>query len=213
MNYITVALAKGRMADLAVSLFEKIGVKRDLLRNNGRKLIFVDEENKLKFILVKAADVPVYVEHGVADCGVVGKDVLLEEGRELYELFDLGYGKCKICVASVKNCDRDAVFNKPLLKVASKYTNISKQFFSERGQNIEIIKLNGSIELAPIVGLSDVIVDIVESGRTLQENGLSVIHEICDSSGRFVVNRVSMKLECARITDITSRLKEAVSLV
>ncbi len=211
MRYITIALAKGRLAELTIDLLEQAGLDVSELRVKSRKLIFTDEANKFKFILVKASDVPTYVEYGAADIGVVGRDTLLEEGRNLYELIDLGFGACRMCVAGPKELagKLDAINN---MRVASKYVNIAKHYYAlEKKQSVEIIKLNGSVELAPLVGLSEVIVDIVESGKTLKENGLAVLEEICDLSARFVVNRVSMKVEKERIMGLADKLRALVA--
>lgn len=210
MKYITVALAKGRLADISVDMFSEIGFDVAQMKEKTRKLIFTDENYKFKFILVKATDVPTYVEYGAADIGIVGKDTLLEDGKDLYEMIDLNFGKCKMCVAGpMKMKDQlDKINN---LRVASKYPAIARSYFqNERGRSIEIIKLNGSVELAPLVGLSEVIVDIVESGKTLKENGLDVLEEICDLSARFVVNRVSMKMERERIMDVVDKFRKLV---
>lgn len=211
MRYLTVALAKGRLASLSADIFLKIGLNCEEVKDkNTRKLIFTDEENKMKFILVKASDVPTYVEYGAADIGVVGKDTLLEEGRNLYEVLNLNFGKCKMCVCGLPEMKEklDSLNN---IRVATKYPNIARNYYQNiKKQSIEIIKLNGSIELAPLVGLSEVIVDIVESGTTLKENGLSVLTEICDLSARLVVNRVSMKMERERIGNLISKIRENI---
>lgn len=202
MRYLTVALAKGRLAELAMDIFSEIGTDCSEMKEKTRKLIFTNEESKMKFILVKASDVPTYVEYGAADIGIVGKDTLLEESRNLYEMVDLGFGKCRMCVCGPKELQGrlDSMTN---LRVASKYPHIAKKYFNdEKGQTIELIKLNGSVELAPLVGLSDVIVDIVETGSTLRANGLDVLAEIVPLSARFVVNKVSMKMERGRIMKI-----------
>ncbi len=208
MRYLTVALAKGRLAELTMDIFISIGMDCSEMKEKTRKLIFTDEENKMKFILVKASDVPTYVEYGAADIGIVGKDTLLEESRNLYEMVDLGFGRCKMCV-----CGRPELKGKldtmTDLKVASKYPNIARKYFQdEKGRTIDIIKLNGSVELGPLVGLSDVIVDIVETGATLRENGLDVLEEICPLSARFVVNKVSMKMERDRIMSMVKAFTE-----
>lgn len=206
MRYITIALAKGRLAEITVDLLEKAGLNVDEVREKSRKLIFTDEKNKFKFILVKASDVPTYVEYGAADIGVVGYDTLLQEGRDLYEVLDLGFGKCKMIVAGPEKLKGklDAINH---MRVASKYTEIAKNYYHHvKKQSVELIKLNGSVELAPLVGLSEVIVDIVESGKTLKENGLVVLEEICDLSARLVVNRVSMKIEKERIMALVEKL-------
>ncbi len=211
MEYITIALAKGRLAKKALELLEQTGVTCEEIKDkDSRKLIFTNEELKLKFFLAKANDVPTYVEYGAADIGIVGKDTILEEGRELYEVIDLGIGKCRMCVAGPASAGA-LLGNGELIRVATKYPNIAKAYFmNQKHQTAEIIKLNGSIELAPIVGLSDVIVDIVETGSTLKENGLVVLEEVCPLSARMVVNRVSMKMEQARITELISNLRSIV---
>lgn len=203
MRYLTVALAKGRLADKAMDLFGKIGISCEEMKDKGsRKLIFVNEELGIRFFLAKASDVPTYVEYGAADIGIVGKDTILEEGRKLYEVMDLGIGKCRMCVCGPESAG-ERLRHHELIRVATKYPNIAKDYFYNRKyQTVEIIKLNGSIELAPIVGLSEVIVDIVETGSTLRENGLAVLEEICPLSARMVVNQVSMKTENERITSI-----------
>ncbi len=206
MRYITVALAKGRLSKLAIDIFIKAGLQCEEMTQETRKLIFTDEVNKFKFILVKASDVPTYVDYGAADIGIVGKDTLLEEGRNLYELLTLSFGNCKMCVCGLPGTKLNHINN---IRVATKYPAIAKEYFErQKGQTIEIIKLHGSIELAPLVGLSEVIVDIVESGKTLKENGLTVLEEICDLSARFVVNRVSMKMERQRIEALMKKVKE-----
>lgn len=207
MEYITIALAKGRLADLTVDLLEQAGLDVHELREKSRKLIFTDEKNKFKFILVKASDVPTYVEYGAADIGVVGRDTLLEAGKDMYEMINLGFGACRMCVAGPKELagHLDEIHN---MRVATKYTQIAKNYYHHvKKQSVEIIKLHGSVELAPLVGLSEVIVDIVESGKTLKENGLEVLEEVCDLSARFVVNRVSMKMESERILNLVNTLK------
>lgn len=208
MRYITMALAKGRLALKTMEIMEKIGISCEEIKDkSSRKLIFVNEDLKLKFFLAKASDVPTYVEYGAADIGVVGKDTILEEGRKMYEVVDLGLGKCRMCVAGPASA-RELLHHGELIRVATKYPNIAKDYFyNKKHQTVEIIKLNGSIELAPIVGLSEVIVDIVETGSTLRENGLEVLEEICNISARMVVNEVSMKMENERITKIIKDLK------
>ena len=212
MKYITFALAKGRLAKKTLSILEQVGITCEEIKDpNSRKLIFVNEELKLKFFLAKATDVPTYVEYGAADIGVVGKDTILEEGRKMYEVLDLGLGKCRMCVAGPEEA-RELLNHGELIRVATKYPNIAKDYFyNKKHQTVEIIKLNGSIELAPIVGLSEVIVDIVETGSTLRENGLVVLEEICPLSARVVVNQVSMKMEHERITKLIKDLKEIMN--
>ncbi len=208
MRYLTFALAKGRIAKQTMEILEKIGITCEEMKDkNSRKLIFVNEELKIKFFLAKASDVPTYVEYGAADFGVVGKDTILEEGRKLYEVVDLGLGKCKMCVAGPKEAEK-YLQSGQLIRVATKYPSIAKDYFyNKKRQTVEIIKLNGSIELAPIVGLSEVIVDIVETGSTLKENGLVVLEEITDLSARMIVNQVSMKMEHERIGKLIRDLK------
>ena len=209
MRYITFALAKGRLAKKAMEIMEQIGITCDELKDEStRKLIFTNEELGLRFFLAKPSDVPTYVEYGAADIGIVGRDTLLEEGRKLYEVYDLGIGRCKMCVCGPESA-RAHLQNHELIRVASKYPNIAKDYFyNVKHQTVEIIKLNGSVELAPIVGLAEVIVDIVETGASLRENGLNVLEEVCELSARMVVNQVSMKMENARITDIIERLRK-----
>ena len=208
MRYLTVALAKGRLANKAMELFGRIGISCEEMKDKGsRKLIFVNEELGIRFFLAKASDVPTYVEYGAADIGIVGKDTILEEGRKLYEVMDLGIGKCRMCVCGPESA-RERLNHHELIRVATKYPGIAKDYFYNRKyQTVEIIKLNGSIELAPIVGLSEVIVDIVETGSTLRENGLLVLEEICTLSARMVVNQVSMKTENERITAIIKKFQ------
>ena len=207
-RYLTFALGKGRLAKKTLQLFEEIGITCEEMKDpDTRKLIFVNEELKLKFFLSKASDVPTYVEYGAADIGIVGADTILEEGRKLYEVLDLGFGKCNMCVCGPESA-RDLLKNHGMIRVASKYPNIAKDYFyNKKHQTVEIIKLNGSVELAPIVGLSEVIVDIVETGTTLKENGLTVLEKVCPLSARMVVNQVSMKMEDERIRKIIKDLR------
>ena len=211
MRYLTFALGKGRLANQTLELFEKIGITCEEMKDkNSRKLIFTNEELKLRFFLAKGPDVPTYVEYGAADIGVVGKDTILEEGRKVHEVLDLGYGKCKMCVCGYKDA-APLLQHHELIRVATKYPNIAKDYFyNKKHQTVEIIKLNGSIELAPIVGLSEVIVDIVETGSTLRENGLKVLEEVCPLSARMVVNQVSMKMEDERIRKLITELRGVV---
>ena len=199
MRYLTFALTKGRLANKTLDMFEKIGITCEEMRDkDSRKLIFTNEELKLKFFLAKGPDVPTYVEYGAADIGIVGKDTILEEGRKLYEVMDL-------------ESAREVLNNNQLIRVATKYPNIAKDYFyNKKHQTVEIIKLNGSIELAPIVGLSEVIVDIVETGSTLRENGLKVLEEVCPLSARMVVNQVSMKMEDERIRKLITELRGVI---
>lgn len=208
MRYLTIALTKGRLAKTTLSLFEKAGITCEEMKDkDSRKLIFVNEECKLKFFLAKGPDVPTYVEYGAADIGIVGKDTILEEGRKLYEVLDLGFGKCRMCVCGPQSA-KELLAHNQLIRVATKYPNIAKDYFyNKKHQTVEIIKLNGSIELAPIVGLAEVIVDIVETGSTLRENGLKVLEEVCPLSARMIVNQVSMKMEYDRIGRIISDIR------
>ena len=208
MEYLTFALAKGRLATKTLSILETIGITCEEMKDKeSRKLIFVNEELKLKFFLAKATDVPTYVEYGAADIGVVGRDTILEEDKKIYEVLDLDIGKCRMCVAGPESA-RELLNSGQMIRVATKYPKIAKDyFFNKKHQTVEIIKLNGSIELAPIVGLSEVIVDIVETGATLRENGLNVLEEILPLSARMVVNQVSMKMEHERIAAIIEKLR------
>ena len=214
MRYLTFALGKGRLANKTLETFEKIGITCEEMKDkNTRKLIFVNEELKLRFFLAKGPDVPTYVEYGAADIGIVGKDTILEEARNIYEVLDLGFGKCRMCICGPKE-SKELLHHHEQIRVATKYPRIAKDYFyNKKHQTVEIIKLNGSIELAPIVGLAEVICDIVETGSTLRENGLEVLEEVCPLSARMVVNQVSMKMEHERITklitDLKSVLKEA----
>ena len=212
MRYLTFALAKGRLANKTMDMFEKLGITCDSIRDKEtRKLIFVNEDLKLKFFLAKASDVPTYVEYGAADIGIVGRDTILEEGRRLYEVLDLAMGKCRMCVCGPESA-RDLLQHHEQIRVATKYPKIAKDYFyNKKHQTVEIIKLNGSIELAPIVGLADVIVDIVETGSTLRENGLAVLEEVCPLSARMVVNPVSMKMEQERISKLITDLRQVMS--
>lgn len=209
MKTITVALAKGRLAAKAMKLLEQIGITCEEMKDpESRKLIFSNEKQKINFFLAKANDVPTYVEYGAADIGIVGKDTILEEGKKLYEVLDLKLGYCKMCVAGPANA-KELLQHGELIRVATKYPNITKDYFyNKKHQTVEIIKLNGSIELAPIVGLSEVIVDIVETGTTLKENGLEILEEICPLSARMVVNQVSMKMEQERINQMINKLRD-----
>lgn len=211
MRYLTFALAKGRLAKQTLEIFEKFGITCEEMKDKDtRKLIFVNEELKLKFFLAKAGDVPTYVEYGAADIGIVGKDTILEEGRNILEVVDLGIGKCRMCVCGPISAN-ELLKHHEMIRVASKYPNIAKDYFyNKKHQTVEIIKLNGSVELAPIVGLSEVIVDIVETGATLRENGLDVLEEICPLSARMVVNQVSMKMEKERIMKLIRDLKNVL---
>ena len=212
MRYLTIALTKGRLANKTLELFERIGVDASgALDKNTRKLVFTNEELGLRFFLAKGPDVPTYVYYGAADIGIVGRDTIIEENKKLYEVLDLGYGKCRMCVCGPASA-RKYLENGDTIRVATKYPNIAKDYFlGRKHQTVEIIKMNGSIELAPIVGLSEVIVDIVETGSTLRENGLEVLEEVCPLSARMVVNQVRMKMENERIADLIRRLKNELA--
>ena len=211
-RYLTFALGKGRLANKTLELLEEIGITCEEMKDkNSRKLIFVNEELKLKFFLAKGPDVPTYVEYGAADIGVVGKDTILEENRRVYEVLDLGFGKCRMCVCGPGEA-KELLQNHERIRVATKYPNIAQNYFyNTKHQTVDLIKLNGSVELGPLVSLSDVIVDIVETGSTLRENGLEVLEEICPLSARMIVNQVSMQMETKRIRDIIMALKEKLS--
>lgn len=211
-RYLTFALGKGRLAHHTLELLEEIGITCEEMKNkDSRKLIFVNEEQKLKFFLAKGPDVPTYVEYGAADIGVVGRDTILEENRNVYEVLDLGFGKCRMCVCGPKEAG-DLLLHHERIRVASKYPNIAKDYFyNKKHQTVDIIKLNGSVELGPIVALSDVIVDIVETGSTLKENGLTVLEEVCPLSARMIVNPVSMQMETERIKRLVNQIKEKLN--
>lgn len=210
-RYLTFALGKGRLAKKTLELFEQIGITCEEIKDpDTRKLIFVNDELKLRFFLAKGPDVPTYVEYGAADIGIVGKDTILEEARNIYEVLDLGFGKCRMCICGPESA-RDLLLHHEQIRVATKYPRIARDYFyNKKHQTVEIIKLNGSIELAPIVGLSEVICDIVETGTTLKENGLTVLEEVCPLSARVVVNQVSMKMENERITKLIRDLKTVI---
>ncbi len=211
-RYLTFALCKGRLAKQTLALFEKVGITCEEMNDPmTRRLIFENEEQKLRFFLAKGPDVPTYVEYGAADIGIVGRDVIMEEQRKLYEVLDLGFGQCRMCVCGPREAG-ELLKSQARIRVATKYPNIAKDYFYNRkNQTVEIIKLNGSVELAPIVGLSEVIVDIVETGTTLRENGLAVLEEVCPLSARVVVNQVSMRMENKRITALLEKLSACVS--
>jgi len=215
MRYLTIALTKGRLAGQTLDMLEGAGMSCAEIRDKGsRKLIFTNEEYRLKFFMAKGPDVPTFVEYGAADIGIVGKDTILEENRNVYEVLDLGLGKCRMCVCGPAEAKK-YLTNNEMIRVATKYPRIAKDYFyNQKNQTVELIKMNGSIELAPIVGLSEVIVDIVETGSTLRENGLEVLETILDLSARVIVNPVSMKMENDRIAAIINalRLKSAEEL-
>lgn len=205
LNFITIALSKGRLGKQAYKVLSKMGLG-DSIELDSRKLIFTDEKNKISYIYVKPSDVITYVEKGVADLGIVGKDNILESDTEVYEILDLGFGKCKFSIAGVKG---QKIYRKNnVLKVATKYPEIAKQYFKEREQRIEIIKLNGSVELAPLVGLADVIIDLVETGNTLKANGLEVVEDMFSISARLICNRISYRFNYERIQNIVKLLEK-----
>ena len=208
MKVITFALAKGRLAKRAMGVLKELGITCSEMDEKSRKLVFTSDDGKYRFFLSKVADVPTFVDYGVADIGIVGKDTILEEGRNVHEVMDMGFGKCKMAVAGRPEMI-EKYNNGGALRVATKYPSITSDFFfNTRKQNVEIIKLNGSVELAPIVGLSDIIVDIVESGATLKENGMVVFEDICDLSARVIVNPASMKMEYEQINALTELMRQ-----
>ena len=210
-DYITIALTKGRLASQTMALLEKAGYYCEELKDkSSRKLIFVNEEQKLRFFLAKGPDVPTYVEYGAADIGVVGSDIIMEENRRVYEVLDLGFGKCRMCVCGPSEA-KELLQHHEMIRVTSKYPNIAREYFYNRKhQTVDIIKLNGSVELGPIVDLGDVIVDIVETGSTLKENGLAVLEEVCPISARMIVNQVSMQMKTARIREIMANVRDCL---
>ena len=212
MRYLTIALTKGRLAKQTMKLLEQIGISCEEMNDPAtRRLIFTDEARRLRFFLAKGPDVPTYVEYGAADIGVVGEDTIMEEDRKIYEVLDLGFGKCRMCVAGPESAGK-LLNGQQQIRVATKYPKIARDYFNEtKNQTVEIIKLNGSIELAPIVGLSEVIVDIVETGSTLKSNGLKVLEEVCPLSARVVVNPVSMRMENGRITALLRDMNDVLT--
>ncbi|WP_297277806.1 ATP phosphoribosyltransferase [uncultured Brachyspira sp.] len=205
---INIALPKGRLVKKVYSLFESMGYENKELLEDNRKLVFENKDKNVRYLIVKPSDVGIYVEKGVADIGIVGKDILLENNHDIYELLDLKFGKCRVCMASINGYKEDI---ERRLRVATKYVNISKNYFNSINRDVEIIKLNGSIELAPILNLSDVIVDIVETGSTLKENNLTVIKEIIDYiSARLIVNKVSYKFKNDLIKTIVKNIEEVL---
>ncbi|MFA6940903.1 MAG: ATP phosphoribosyltransferase [Clostridiaceae bacterium] len=204
MDNIVIAAAKGRLAEEGIRLLELSGIRFPDYSKKSRKLVFLSEDENIKMVMVKPGDVPVYVERGTCDIGIVGKDVLVESRANLYEILDLGFGKCKMITAAT----RDISLNRgKKLRVATKYPNMAKDYFNNKGEMIDIIKLNGSVELAPVMGLSDIIVDIVETGKTLKENGLHIVDTICDLSARLVVNKVSFKTKTETIEKIVKSIQ------
>ena len=210
-DYITIALTKGRLAGSTMQLLERAGYHCDELKEKGsRKLIFVNEEQKLRFFLAKGPDVPTYVEYGAADIGVVGSDIIMEENRRVYEVLDLGFGKCRMCVCGPARAG-ELLRHHEMIRVTSNYPNIAREYFYNRKHpTVDIIKLNGSVELGPIVELGDVIVDIVETGSTLRENGLEVLEEVCPISARMIVNQVSMQMKTRRIREMIANVRDCL---
>ena len=205
---IRIALTKGRLEKDTVALFEKLGFDCTQLHNKGRKLILQVPDANLEVVLAKAADVITYVEHGVCDLGVVGKDTIMEHGGSFFEITDLGFGRCRFALCGPEG--RDFYGGYAVKTIASKYPGVTRRFFAGKGMDIQIVKIEGSVELAPLLGLSDAIVDIVETGSTLRENGLAVLEEVCPLSARMVVNQVSMKRENERISRIIRELKALI---
>lgn len=205
MDYINIAIAKGRLGDEACKLLKAIGIG-DSIVPESRKLIFKDDEKKMSFVYVKPWDVVTYVQNGVADLGIAGKDVILESDSDVYEILDLGFGKCKFAVAGIKG--KEIYKKDEVLRVATKYPRIAKKYFEERGQKIKLIKLNGSVELAPLVGLSDVIVDLVETGNTLKANGLEILEDMFGITAKIICNRVSYRFKYDRINKLIESIKE-----
>ncbi len=208
METLTIALTKGRLAGQTMELFGRAGYPCEEVGGSSRKLIFENRDLALRFFLAKGPDVPTYVEYGAADAGVVGSDIIMEEGRRVHEVLDLGFGRCRMCVCGPKEAE-ELLRHHEMIRVATKYPNIAREYFYNRKhQTVDIIKLNGSVELGPIVKLSDVIVDIVETGGTLRENGLNVLEEICGLSARMIVNPVSMQMKTERIRELIMRVRE-----
>lgn len=208
-NLLNIALPKGRLGDKVYNLLESIGYDCREIREDGRKLVFENPDTGVRYLLVKPSDVAIYVEHGAADVGIVGKDILEESRPDLYELMDLGIGRCRMAVAARRDYREDTGRT---LRVATKFENIAKRYYASLNRDIEIIRLNGSIELAPLLGLSDVIVDIVESGTTIRENNLKVLTEFMPISARFIANKSSFKFKNEVITQMTEKLNGVIKV-
>ena len=208
MKPLRIALTKGRLEKDTVSLFEKLGMDCTAVHNKGRQLILPIGDGSIEVVLAKAADVITYVEHGVCDLGVVGKDTIMENGSRFYEVLDLGFGKCRFALAGPKGKDFYEGFSEKT--VASKYPNVTRAFFESKAMDVRVIKIEGSVELAPLLGLSDAIVDIVETGSTLRENGLEVKETVADISARLIVNTASMKLRKQEIESLSAKMEEAI---
>ena len=207
MSRITFALAKGRLAKKTLEILDKLDIRPVDMSDDSRKLVFNSSDDKYSFFLAKPSDVPTFVDYGVADIGIVGLDTILEEDRDLYECLDLNIGKYRMCVAGYPS-KRDLILGGEQIRVATKYPNIAKKYFESKNKKVEIIKLNGSVELGAVIGLADCIVDIVESGKTLVENGLEVITDICNLSARVIVNKVSIKTKYEEISKIIKEMEE-----
>ncbi|WP_371381059.1 ATP phosphoribosyltransferase [Sporomusa aerivorans] len=210
MDYLTIALPKGKLFDLSANMLAKLGYTAEGLSENSRKLVITNEAAKIRFIITKTADLPTYVEYGAADIGIIGKDVLLEENKDVYELLDLKFGFCRMMVAVPQALKQDKLSDYAHMRVATKYPRVAESFFHSIGIQMEIIKLNGSIELAPMVGLAEIIVDLVETGRTLKENNLVEVAQIHPATARFIANRVSFKMKFERINTMVEGLKTLV---
>ena len=206
MKPLRIALTKGRLERDTVAMFERIGFDCTAVHEKGRKLILPIGDNQFEVVLAKAADVITYVEHGVCDLGVVGKDTIIENGSSFYEVLDLGFGKCKFALAAPKGTDFYSGYASKT--IATKYPNVARSFFEGKGMGVKIIKIEGSVELAPLLGLSDAIIDIVETGSTLKENGLEVIEKVCDISARLIVNTASMKLRKQEIDTLINQMEQ-----
>jgi ATP phosphoribosyltransferase len=206
---ISIALTKGRLEEETIKILDKANFDPSELKNKGRKLVFTDKTQDIKYFLVKAADSITYVEHGVADLGVVGKDTILESDNNCYEVLDLGFGKCGFIVASLP--ENDILKKVGHVKIGTKYPKVAKDYFKKKGMDVEVIKIEGSVELAPILGLCDGIVDIMETGTTLKENGLVVLDRICEISARLIVNKASFKMKQNEIWEFIDRIKEVIN--
>lgn len=207
MDYLTIALPKGKVFGKSVKMLAKIGYTAEDLRDDSRKLIITNEKEKIRFIITKTADLPTYVEYGAADIGIIGKDVLMEDSKDVYELLDLKFSLCRIMVAVPEALKQEKLSDYAHMRVATKYPNIAEKFFHSMGMQMEFIKLNGSIELAPMVGLAEIIVDIVETGSTLKANNLVEVAHIQVATARLIANRVSFKMKFDRINKLTEELK------
>ena len=211
MDYLTIALPKGKLFDKSVRLLAKVGYTAENLTEDSRKLVISNDETKVRFIITKTVDLPTYVEYGAADIGIIGKDVLLEERKDVYELLDLGYGKCRLMLAVPEANYNEDISGYANMRVATKYPNCAREYFLSKGIQTEIIKLNGSIELGPIVGLSEMIIDIVETGRTLKENKLVEVDSVYTATARLIANRVSFKLKFERLNKLVEDLQRVLA--